>query len=136
MDDGHHRWCKTCQDFVEYVEVPRADQHVADYRCPRCNRHCGFVGNRDKPSRSRPKRHRELVAKFSRGFCEMCCRTKEQVLPGFLNAHHVVAFVDGGTSDRENIWIVCDNCHGMIHAVRRYVATKLEPELVNSFDDV
>lgn len=123
------RWCKNCDEQVVYLRIPRTDNHVADYRCPRCNMHLGFEGKLENASsKRRPAGHRELVAKYGNGICEMCLRTTSQVKPGFLNAHHVIAFADGGTNDRSNVWIVCDQCHLVIHTARKYVGTHRDDE--------
>ena len=103
--------------------------HYAEWRCPECNKHHGFIPKPDGDS-SRQKRepsHRELVKKFGKGFCE-CCLTKEGRLRKgrTLEAHHVIEYQDGGTAERDNLWILCTACHQQVHWIRTYHGT-IEP---------
>jgi hypothetical protein len=51
----------------------------------------------------------------------MCLRRTEE-LPEkqVLTAHHVIEYQDNGTSDRGNIWIICNACHRLITWIRKY----------------
>lgn len=84
---------------------------------------CGTKWWQPKPENERakrPARHRELVKKYGRGFCEMCGRPEKQLRTGeTLEAQHVFEYQAGGEPARENIWIVCTTCHRLIHWTRR-----------------
>lgn len=76
--------------------------------------------NKDKSRRE--SNHRNLVSRYSQGFCECCMRKAEDLpKPQQLEAHHVIEHKDGGTDDRSNIWIVCTPCHKQIHHNRTYL---------------
>lgn len=49
------------------------------------------------------------------------CRREELPLPEVLEAHHVVEVQEGGSDERDNLWIVCTACHSMIHYLRTYL---------------
>jgi hypothetical protein len=122
--DGDKRFCKACgAETPQVVTLRPAGVHYADSRCAVCGLHCGFLSKPDdEPTKyKRPAAHRELVAKFSRGFCELCL-TPEAALPKgqTLEAQHVVEFADGGAPLRENVWIICTGCHRLIHWRRTY----------------
>jgi len=91
--------CSMCGAFLRWL--PKPDSDASKYR--------------------RPSAHRDLVAQFSRGFCELCL-TVESELPGrqVLEAHHVAEFAEGGPATRENIWILCTGCARIIHTIRNY----------------
>jgi hypothetical protein len=74
-------------------------------------------GNEKKARRK--NQHKNLLACFGRGFCEVCnvnAQSRSSELE--LDAHHVVEHRHGGTSMRGNIWIVCKPCHKFIHSRR------------------
>ena len=97
--------------------------HGYVYRCPECDFHMGFTGkSEDDPTKyKRPAEHRDLVSKFSDGFCEMCYLKLHELPPReSLCAHHVDPYAKGGEPTRENIWILCTACHRMVEFQRRY----------------
>lgn len=107
--------------------------HYADLNCTRCGIHLGFVPKPDSdPTKyRRQKQHRDLVAKYGRGFCEMCLRLESELPKGqTLEGQHVVEHQDGGSAERSNIWIVCTACHRFIHWVRTYHSNAFKAELV------
>lgn len=103
--------------------------HYARVECPTCN---GFQRWLPKPESDptkyrRPNSHRDLVKAFSKGYCELCLRKKENLPKGqTIEAQHVLEFQDGGSSERENIWILCTACHRLVHWVRTYHASPVE----------
>lgn len=116
--------CKRCGSMKEFTETLRpTGQHYSDLKCSDCGAWNDF-GTKplDDPTKyKRPNAHRDLVKKYGRGVCEMCCQKQEQLPKGqTLEAQHVVEYADGGSEDRENIWIVCTGCHRLIHWVRYY----------------
>jgi len=61
------------------------------------------------------------VHKYSDGFCELCLLKPDELPPGqTLEAHHIIEVQDGGSADRENIWIVCTKCARLIHWMRTH----------------
>lgn len=58
----------------------------------------------DSSKYRRPANHKDLVKKFGRGFCELCCIKEEDFPPGMhLVGHHVIEYQDGGEPTRENV---------------------------------
>ncbi len=105
-----------------------AGPHYAAEYCAVCN---GWQRWLPKPSpphpvtpsplhpRNRPAAHRNLVAKYSRGFCELCLKPEQDLAErNWLEAHHAIEYAAGGDDGRENVWIVCQKCHKLIHWVR------------------
>jgi 5-methylcytosine-specific restriction endonuclease McrA len=95
--------------------------HHASVRCAECNSFMRWLTKPDGDKVKRPAKHRNLVTKYSKGFCEMCLRNEGDLPTGqVLEAQHVQEYANGGSEDRENIWIVCTGCHKFIHWIRTY----------------
>lgn len=125
----HRRTCRRCGhvNAPGVIEPYASGPHYAKLLCAQCGAFWDNVGkpDSDPTKHRRPKAHLELVAEYSRGYCEMCNRKESSLRkPNHLVAHHVHEFKDGGTNDRANIWIVCDRCHSLIHWVRKTVGTE------------
>lgn len=115
------RFCSTAGPHQEVIEA--GGVHYGKWLCVKCGRNLGWIPKPDSdPTKyKRPKSHTDLVSAYSRGFCELCLRKKEDLAKGqTLEAQHVIEYQDGGTSDRSNIWIVCTACHKLIHWQRTY----------------
>lgn len=71
--------------------------------------------------KNREASHKKLVKKIGIDFCQLCL-IPEKILPArqFLEAHHVIEYVDDGTFDPQNIWILCTECHSKVHHIRTY----------------
>ena len=105
----------------EKIETPRQDMHYSDIRCRSCGFHFGFGTDPEKKPKSR-KGQADLVKKYSKGFCEICLRTKQDLpLPEVLEAHHIIEVARGGDDEAENIQICCTPCHRWIHHQRTYL---------------
>lgn len=103
--------------FTPTPELP----HFGREDCEHCGRFVRWVPKPEADRVRRPSAHRNLVKKFSKGFCEMCL-TPENELPlgQTLEAQHVQEFAEGGDETRENIWIICTACHKLIHCIRTH----------------
>lgn len=102
------------------IEVDAPPPHYRKEVCGGCGAFIRWVP-RHGSDRKRPGSHRDLVKKYSRGWCECCLRREENIpAPGCLEAHHVVPFEHGGGNERSNIWIVCTACHRHIEWARTY----------------
>lgn len=120
------RECRFCghpggQHTIEFMT---SGVHSSKVLCGGCGRGLGFdpKPETDATKYKRPASHTDLVKKYSKGFCEMCLTPKDILPRGqTLEAQHVVEYQDGGTEDRENIWIVCTGCHRLIHWRRTYL---------------
>lgn len=116
---GHE--CRQCGSTQTVTRLRPDTIHHAEYRCLAC-RCRGWL---PKPhSDRRPAAHRDLVAKFSQGFCELCLRRVSELPDNCsLEGHHVIEYHDGGTSDRDNVWILCTACHRLVTWTRTYHGT-------------
>lgn len=114
--------CPSCGSVAEPVlQLEATGLHYARLVCGGCKRYIKFVGKPDELKVKRPAIHRDLVEKYSKGYCELCLRRKEELRKGqTLEAQHVIEFKDGGTEVRDNIWVVCTPCHKFIHHIRTY----------------
>ncbi len=119
------KWCDRCGLNTEAVlEVLETGTHYAKLVCGECGKYHKFVAKPEADSTKyrRPKQHRELVTKYGRGYCELCLLGADDFDKGVtLEAHHLIEFQNGGSEERDNIWIVCTMCHRLIHWTRRYV---------------
>lgn len=135
MSDLHSEQCKSCGSNGPHpITVTTTGTHYARVDCVECRRWIRWLGKPDSdPTKyRRPKQHRDMVEKYSRGYCEMCLRKQLDLPKGeTLHAHHVHEYQDGGEPTRENTWIVCTACHSLINWRRTYeghvyeLATKL-----------
>lgn len=113
--------CKRCGGRLE-IMIREKQPPYAQLTCDGC----GYVDWVQKPDSDsskyrRPKAHRNLVHKFSNGFCEMCLCPESELPKGrLLEAHHVQEYQNGGEASRENIWILCTGCHSLVNWVRTY----------------
>lgn len=112
---------------MHIIQIMTKGPHYARVECG--SGKCGCIGwdgkPDDDPTKYKPRREadqKELLAKYSQGFCELCLIPQESIPRSeSLEAHHVTEYQDGGTSDSENIWIVCTACHKLIHWRRTYL---------------
>lgn len=114
------KYCKYCKDKTICDVVPH-DSHVLAYKCPKCLRFNDYPKKENSTNNNRESKHRELVKKYSKGFCEIC-RIKDELIPKpqTMEAHHIISHKDGGSSDRDNIIILCTWCHKQIEQIITY----------------
>ena len=117
---GEVRRC-VCGSTRTLQLITPASVHYGAEICAVCRRHLRWLPKPDGERVRRPAAHRELVEKYSQGYCELCL-TKQEDLPArqTLEAHHVVEFQDGGSAQRSNVWIVCTACAKLIHWARTW----------------
>jgi hypothetical protein len=112
--------------------------HYAKLLCGKCDRFLGWLPKPDgEPTKyKREAEHKDLVRKFSKGYCELCL-LKEGDLRSrqTLVAHHVVAYKNGGKAIRENIWILCSACHALVEYQRRYHGVATVGEILSDWPD-
>jgi len=120
----HFEICRYCShDGPHRVTVATSGVHHSKAECGKCGRFLRwFKKPEDDPTKyRRPQQHQNLVSSYGQGFCEMCLRSVDELPKGqTLEAQHVREYQDGGSSNRENIWIICTACHRLIHWVRTY----------------
>lgn len=121
--------CWSCHSF-EYIDeiMPETHPHHARRNCARCGvmwRWLPKPENEKKPSR-RGNGDVQLGRKFSRGYCEMCLQSESAF--GSPDGHHVIEHQHGGTSDRDNVWVLCKRCHELVHWARRAYG-RTQPEV-------
>lgn len=113
-----------CDNHAYLINVKiKDDTGQVGGKCP----NCGYFSwiplekNEDK----RPASQKNLVKKKKEitgiDYCEICL-TKESDLPNkqFFVGHHVIPYKDGGSSEVQNIQILCNSCHSLVHWVRNY----------------
>jgi 5-methylcytosine-specific restriction endonuclease McrA len=84
------------------------------------------VQRQTKKKGSTQTTQKELLQKYSKGFCEICGIFKEHIPKNeTMVAHHVIEYRSEGTSERDNIWILCTRCHTFIHFTRDYITSHL-----------
>lgn len=114
--------CRHCGSrSLREVPGPHRAGHYARADCSECGR---FVRWLPKPQEGKRRRKGQaaLLRRYSNEHCELCMRKSGDLpLPQVLEAHHVVEVKDGGTDERENVWVVCTHCHRLIHHFRTYM---------------
>lgn len=117
--------CPACHCQRVTVEPTPGGPHHAKELCADCRRFLRWVPKPGAERIRRPAGHRDLVEKFSRGFCQFCRRTEGVLPPGqTLEGHHIVELQDGGSSERDNILVLCTACHKLLHWMRTWVTSK------------
>lgn len=124
------RDCRFCRRATEHLIEPwDHGMHGGKAICstPGCPGFVWLPKNPEDKTR-RPSAHKDLVAKYGRGFCELCLRWKDELRPSeTLMGHHLVPFVANGEASRENVWILCTACHSLIHWQRVFHGHKELP---------
>jgi len=116
--------CEHCgsDEFVE--ELTPDTPHYGKRVCFYCDGFCGWLPKPDKDDKKRASKHKNLVKKYGKGFCEMCLLASNELADNrTLEGHHVIPYKNGGDDSRENAWIVCTSCHSLIHWKRTYHGT-------------
>jgi len=117
-----HQPCKCGSTAVDQVRIHEGPHYAAEI-CAGCRRHLRWLPKPADKRTRRPAGHRHLVARHSRGFCELCRRRESELPAGqVLEGHHVDEYQHGGSADRQNVWIVCTACAKLIHWARHYFA--------------
>lgn len=126
------RNCPICGMVPVTVTLCDSGPHYAKLTCSGCGAFQGWQAKPDSDASKyrRPASHRELVRKYGQGHCELCTRPEGELNPKHgLIGHHVVPFKDGGTDDRDNVWILCTACHALVHWMRTYNRpSNIQPE--------
>jgi 5-methylcytosine-specific restriction endonuclease McrA len=114
--------CPKCRAGTP-VRLRLETQHYGEIRCP-VHGHAWIP----KPSEQKTARRKvnpdlfELAPEDMRDFCWTCLRSRElfkSLQPTVvLQAHHIIEVQHGGTDTRDNIQIVCAECHSAIHRTR------------------
>ncbi len=109
-----------CGCDTTHVEQTPHGPHYGRIVCDACGAFRAWARKPGStPRRRRESAHRDLVARYGRGVCELCHRPVAADSVGtWLEAHHVIEYAAGGTDARSNIWIVCVHCHRLIHLRR------------------
>ncbi len=110
-------------DGTCHPELMPHSRHYAKWVCGSCGKWNDWVRkpSDDASKYRRPAAHRKLVAKFGRGYCEMCMRQENELRDeDTLEGHHSIEFKDGGEPTRENTWILCTACHRLVNWMRTY----------------
>lgn len=131
--------CKSCNEenySHAHLINDHNNPHYAKYECVGCGAWHSWCAKPDSARKRRSGAHSDLVARFGRGYCELCLRTPEELRRAdTLVGHHVLEFAksDEPDSSRENVWILCTACHAMVHHTRTYFGHD-EPKLEGPCD--
>lgn len=98
-------------------------QHYGDIICPTHGHMWVSKPTELKTARRKVSRNLfELVPDEMRDYCWTCLRSRallkslQPMVP--LEAHHIIEAQNGGVDERDNIQIVCKECHSGIHRTR------------------
>lgn len=109
-----HLFCAGCENYLGEMPTP---EHIIKRHRKRWKKKKGCKKKRN----NRKKSHKGLVGKRGAAHCEMCLAKKSSVEERGLRleAHHVIPYKDGGSSDVDNIWFLCSPCHLVVENRRR-----------------
>ena len=114
--------CPKCKQPSPFKLRPDT-QHHGEVRCA-IHGHAWIA----KPAELKTPRRKvnpelfKLVPESMRDYCWKCLRSRtllkslRPMLP--LEAHHIIEVENGGLDERDNIQIVCKECHSDIHRTR------------------
>lgn len=128
--------------FEEYAQCPKCEKVFAIQRTPHLPHYgkivCDTHGHSwaKKPDALRSPKRKTNAALFNKlpddlqGFCWACGRDEvllEALRPSVsLQVHHIIEVTDGGGDDRDNLMLLCGECHAEVHrrreSFRRYMA--------------
>jgi len=113
--------CPKCPDATLVTVLTPQMSHYGRLICSNCYRHVDWAKKPENEGKKRrASKHRDLVAKYSKGYCQLCMRKIEELPPKcVLTAHHVERYCENGSAEPDNIWIVCTDCHSLIEWARR-----------------
>lgn len=120
--------CPHCKGKAFNRMVLDHGPHYGRIDCNMCGRWLAWIAKPDSEKKARRENsHRELVKKYSRGYCEIC-GILELHLPRneALEAHHVEEYRARGRPERENLWILCTRHHRLVHHERTHTRHFLE----------
>jgi hypothetical protein len=117
--------CGIVSPFIPGTNTP----HYGAIRCPEH----GHTWIR-RPAEEKPPRRKGstgligTLPKMQQDFCWFCLRRKEvlrSLKPAIgFEVHHIIPVEDGGTDERQNIILLCRECHLEVHrrqeAFKRY----------------
>lgn len=122
----HKEHCKKCNKETDGMAYLTSGVHHAGWRCNECNSHKWLPKpDTDITKYKRHAEHKNLVKKYSKGFCEWCTISEESLKKEknrTLHAHHIIEYDKGGSHERDNIMILCTKCHMLNHWTRIYTS--------------
>ena len=117
---GVEQICPTCGNTF----IPNShNQKYCSPRCGRASEKAKRIPAIRLHGQLRQRIDKNLFAAYH-GECAVChwwipewmgCYKKKETLHG-LNYHHIIPIAEGGTSENENVVLLCPNCHKMAHA--------------------
>lgn len=121
-EDPKVLFCPTC-NYDAHIERRQCGPHLGAF-CIHCTRKIKHLKKLKNKNRRPAKDYKHLIKdKCSKGyaFCSICYRTRDFIIQKTnvdLEVHHLLEVQHGGTEDPENLILVCQDCHNMIHSVR------------------
>ena len=121
-EDPKVLFCKFC-DHDSHIERRQCGPHLGAF-CIHCTKKIQHLKKLKNLNRRPAKDYKHLVKdKCSRGyaFCSICYRTRDFIIQKTqvdLEVHHLREVQHDGTEDPENLILVCQDCHNIIHSIR------------------
>jgi len=110
-------YCKTKSLVQQLVPKEENMSHKARIYCAACNKFIRWVSKSELngvPQRLKTRRRKNI------DYCEICLR-KDVI----IEEHHILPFkhYPDLDDDKRNRLVVCADCHGIIHCIRRLAGT-------------
>lgn len=126
--EAHEGWstdlekpCQRCGCDRGEITKEVTGHHYAKLTCWQCGLFIKWLPKPENEKRNRRKVKR-LMPEIE--YCQLCLRTRDE-LDGTatIEEHHVLEVNEYPELDneRENRWVVCTRCHGLIHNLRLMV---------------
>ena len=84
--------------------------------CLHCNKKYSKGLKQLKNKNSRTNKHlyyADEMKEAGRYFCEVCFADKH------LKVHHIKEVRNGGSDERDNLCLLCEHCHNVVHSIRK-----------------
>ena len=118
---GCYLHCPHCQADMIPTEKPSDGPHHLGLYCSHCGAWIEWVG---KPANNnkRTRTSKYTLSDIGIDYCEICGRPSWWLkkVREWLELHHKVPLEEGGEDTRENLLIICNRHHKMIHDIRDY----------------
>jgi 5-methylcytosine-specific restriction endonuclease McrA len=114
--------CPECGRGLAFTARPDT-QHWGEIRCPEHGHR--WIPKPDAARKTKRKTNFDLISslpEYMQGYCWACLREKQllrSLRPSVsLQVHHIVEVKNGGTDVRDNLMLLCAECHAEVHRRR------------------
>ena len=113
-DKKHYGSCECGHSTIQFAYMP--SNNSLNVYCDHCWSKYPKSLSKLKSAKRRNDKHQYFAdhqRKVNRHFCEVCLTDQYS-----LQVHHIIEVKDGGSDEPENLSLLCDPCHTIVHRLR------------------